>query len=451
MGRALIVVGLGYGDEGKGSTTDFLTRKYDAKLVFRFSGGAQAAHSVVTPDGKHHTFSQFGSGTLAGARTLLTRHMLFNPISLVSEARHLHTLGVNNPLSLINVEESALLTTPFHIAANRLRELARGQNRHGSCGMGIGETVQDALSYPDLALRASDLLVRRTLREKLEAVRERMLLATSAMRALLKVTSPSSTFERERDILESESSVEDCVERFVQCATRIHIDPDGLVLHTATEAGATIIGEGSQGVLLDEDYGFHPHTTWAHTTFKNALEALQAEPVEVTKLAVLRAYATRHGAGPFVTEDERHYGACSSHDHNTFGEWQQNFRSGALDLVAARYALDVLGPVDGLALTCLDRLSHVAGDLNVCTGYRLDDNIDPNLFDGELNRATRIRHDPKVDLDRQERITKALFTAKPIMWQTPSTNMDTKVAERLGVPVVIKSHGPTALDKFPRL
>src|SRR4051794_37158626 len=139
---AIILSGLGYGDEGKGTWTDFLARTMPVHTVVRFNGGAQAGHNVVTPDGRHHTFAQFGSGTFVrGVNSHLSRFMLLNPIRLLQEADELRVLGVPDALARLSVDRRALLTTPFQVAANRLKELARGDARHGSCGMGIGETM----------------------------------------------------------------------------------------------------------------------------------------------------------------------------------------------------------------------------------------------------------------------------------------------------------------------
>src|SRR5579864_7866772 len=98
MSKVFLVQGLGYGDEGKGSIVDYLVRQEKAPLVVRFNGGAQAAHNVVTDDGRHHTFTQFGSGTFAGARTFLSRFMIVNPFTLLTEAKALEQKGVANPL-----------------------------------------------------------------------------------------------------------------------------------------------------------------------------------------------------------------------------------------------------------------------------------------------------------------------------------------------------------------
>src|SRR5262245_29158031 len=126
MKRAVITVGLGFGDEGKGAAVDFLCRHLGADLVVRYCGGSQAAHNVVLPDGRRHVFAQFGSGTLAEVPTHLGRHVIISPTALEPEAAHLRELGVADPFALLTVDRRALVATPYHRAMNRLRELSRG-------------------------------------------------------------------------------------------------------------------------------------------------------------------------------------------------------------------------------------------------------------------------------------------------------------------------------------
>ena len=144
--QAILTVDLGFGDAGKGSIIDFLAREHNAHTVVRFNGGAQAGHRVVAKQGEH-VFSQFGSGTLAGARTHLSRFMLVEPLAMLAEAEHLMQLGIRDPFGMVTIDEKALITTPFQRAVNRLKELARGNGRHGSCGMGIGETMADWIAH----------------------------------------------------------------------------------------------------------------------------------------------------------------------------------------------------------------------------------------------------------------------------------------------------------------
>src|SRR5437763_4996805 len=127
MRRALITVGLGFGDEGKGAAVDFLARRYEAGLVVRYCGGSQAGHNVELPDGRRHTFSQFGAGTLAPQRprTYLGPAAIIDPPAIVREARHLAELGVPDPLRLVTIHPRCLVTTPWLKLLNRLRELSR--------------------------------------------------------------------------------------------------------------------------------------------------------------------------------------------------------------------------------------------------------------------------------------------------------------------------------------
>src|SRR4051812_1182585 len=153
--KASIVVGLGYGDEGKGSTVDYLVRQTESKLVIRFSGGPQCAHNVVTPDGRHHTFAQFDSGSLVpGVKTYLSEKVLVNIPQLLHEAEGLAKLGVRNPLELISINPQCVVITEYHKILNRLTEYSRGSNAHGSCAQGVG-VARDLELNRHIALRAA--------------------------------------------------------------------------------------------------------------------------------------------------------------------------------------------------------------------------------------------------------------------------------------------------------
>ncbi|HEX7304253.1 adenylosuccinate synthetase [Lentzea sp.] len=358
----VIVVGLGFGDEGKGAVVDALCADGPVSAVVRFNGGAQAAHNVVV-DGRHHTFSQFGSGTLAGVPTWLSRFVLVEPIALATESRELEAIGVADPLSLLSVDAGALLTTPFHVAANRARENARGADRHGSCGKGIGETVwyglldghklgdvveeQEVLGEPGPAPTVGDCLDPRALRRKLDA--------------LARFYEP---------LIGAGPEVDGLVELYRAFADAVRIT-------TGDEAGrladsGRLVFEGAQGVLLDETYGFHPHTTWSTVVPRNARELLQGRSARV--LGVTRTYQTRHGAGPLPTEDPAVL-ARFPERHNGTGEFQGAWRAGHLDADLLRYSVDCCGGIDGLAVTHLD-----ATGLKVAAGGELADMPDPIAY-----------------------------------------------------------------------
>ena len=171
--NAILIADLGYGDAGKGSVIDALARETGAHTVVRYNGGAQAAHNVITPDGRQHTFSQFGSASFVpGVRTHLSRYMIVHPFAMLAEERHLRGLGVRDAFARTSIERGALVISPFQQAANRLREIARGEARHGSCGLGIGETMADWLAYGPEMLFAGDLADPARVRQKLARIRE---------------------------------------------------------------------------------------------------------------------------------------------------------------------------------------------------------------------------------------------------------------------------------------
>ena len=166
--------GLGFGDESKGSIVDSLVRLYNAKAVVRYNGGAQAGHRVVLSDGREHIFSQFGSGTFVpGVLTYLSRFVLVEPFGLMREYEHLRELGYEDAFSRLSIDEDAPIITPFHIATNRIIELARSGARHGSCGLGIWETALDVKELGKEALLARDLFSAPVLRKKLLSIRAR--------------------------------------------------------------------------------------------------------------------------------------------------------------------------------------------------------------------------------------------------------------------------------------
>ena len=432
MHQAILTVDLGFGDAGKGSIVDFLTRETAAHTVVRYNGGAQAGHRVVTdgPDAQEHVFAQFGSGTLAGAATHLSRFMLVDPLAMEAEAAHLHSLGID-AFGRTTIDRGARIITPFQRAANRLKELARGAARHGSCGMGIGETAADALALGERTLRAGDLARPDVLVAKLRLLRKINRAKNDAIRHALP---DDAAVAAELAILTDADWLEWLIDAYGDFVQRAHIVAGDHLAGLLRRPG-TVIFEGAQGVLLDEHRGFHPHTTWSNTTLRNAEQLLGEAGYAgaVRRVGITRAYATRHGAGPFVSEDAGLTRALPD-AANGFGAWQQGFRAGWLDLVMLRYAAEVAGPLDCLAVTCLDRMEALPA-VQFCAAYRCDgqaiDRIAPSPVCG--------------DLAHQERLTGLLGRCTPILRTVEDTaDLLAAIAASTGVPVSITSLGPAA-------
>jgi adenylosuccinate synthase len=412
-----VVVDLGFGDAGKGAVVDRLCRDGATGAgsrigaVVRFSGGPQAAHNVITADGRHHTFAQFGSGTLHGVPTHLSRFTAVDPLALSAEADHLRALGVPDPYGLLTVDRRAPLVTPYHAAAGRLRELARGAARHGSCGMGVGESARYALAHPQDAPTAGDCASRPRLIRLLRLLRDRLADELGPLAA---------------------PAVEDCADAFTAFARTVALT-DGTALRRLVRCGPVVF-EGAQGVLLDEWHGFHPFTTWSTTTFANA-ETLLAEagsPHRARRLGVVRTYTTRHGPGPLVTEDPE-LSAVLPEPHNGHGRWQGPFRIGHFDAVAHAYAAQVCGGVDELAVTHLDAPPRLPA-LRICRAYGID---------GAL--VERITPGPPRDLAHRAGLTGRLLRARPALWDTPGPRPGAwteALAALLGAPVTLALAGP---------
>jgi adenylosuccinate synthase len=358
--NAKAVIGAGYGDEGKGLMTDYHAAS-GARVVVRSNGGAQAGHTVTTPSGIRHVFHHIGSGALADVPTHLSRFFVVNPIVFNDELNAVKPIGS----TVCSASPQALVTTPFDMMINQIIELQRGTGRHGSCGLGIGETEERSLNA-EFRLQVSDLLSPTAARRKLlRSIRDEWV-----PRRLQKlgVDDIPTVF---RDALRSD----DVIERFfVDCAffmgyTRLLEDRD---------LSDGVIFEGAQGLLLDQDYGAFPHVTRSNTGLKNMLAiAREAEIGKIEVTYATRAYVTRHGAGPLAHEGVNMDWLEMIDQTNQPNEWQGSIRQAPLDidiLVAAiRHDLSLAEEVEiepVISMSCLDQIKGRA--LVVLAGDMLD-------------------------------------------------------------------------------
>lgn len=455
--QAIILTDMGFGDAGKGTITDYLSRQLAVHTIVRYNGGPQAAHNVVTPDGRHHMFAQFGSGMfLPQTKTLLSRFMLVNPLNMLKEERHLSALGVTDALRRTMIDRRALVITPFQRAINRLREVTRAADRHGSCGEGIGECMADALTYGDAVLRVGDLQDRATMLKKLRFLRDAKY---SEFAELSRHLPDTESVKQERAIFTDKSCSADCADVYAYLTNQVSIVDKVDVQALGMQSG-TLLFEGAQGVLLDENYGFAPYTTWSTTTFANA-ETLLREcnyVGEVIKLGIVRAYATRHGAGPFPTEDPA-LTAVLPDQHNSWNDWQHAFRVGYFDLLATRYALEVAGRPDYLAITNVDRLKTVP-EWKICTAYAYQgEQTDlSDYFEQDQGNVSKIKVCRPGDLTHQEKLTQRLLSCTPeyldfaLLHGERHTNEEVTaylsfLEEMLSVPIAISSYGLSAREK----
>jgi adenylosuccinate synthase len=268
------VIGAQYGDEGKGLLTHHLSN--ESTLVVRFNGGAQAGHTVIADDGRRHVFHHVGAGAFRGAETLLSRFFLVNPVMYRPEAEDLIKLDVDPH---VNVDHRALVSTPFDMILNQYAESSR-YIKHGSCGLGINETVERSNSYP---IPVSLLQTRYRLVDRLQEIRHKWM-PTRCFKLGIPVPKTDGFIERFLEdvdyFLDSSRLVED--KEYIEDAERV-------------------VFEGAQGLRLDEYAPGYPHVTRSRTGMTNVM-SLTSEEVNVHY--VTRSYVTRHGAGPLGGELE---------------------------------------------------------------------------------------------------------------------------------------------------
>lgn len=420
MDKDQIVVGLLFGDEGKGTTVDWFASRKRPVSVVRFGGGPQTAHNVIHDDGTHHTFAQFGSASLRHVPTTLSRFMLVNPFNLVTEGDLIHEKTGWNPFPDLLISEKALLITPIHVWLNRKREEARGGSAHGSCGEGIGETQLFHIRHADSAPVMGDLLPgnESVLFAKLQALYEYA--------------------EEETGQVWDNGDVGGLHDQYLAMAADgfLNIVPDVAILDRINE-GFTIF-EGSQGVLLDESFGFHPHTTWSSVTSEHAQQLLaEAGKERGVVTGVVRSYLTRHGFGPFPSEvtNSPEWVDKFPEMHNTYGRYQGGWRRGLLDLPLLDYAVRANGGVDQLMLTHVDRFYD---GLQVVTGYDDWKEIPSDFFNRDREAQQVITdHLNQLTLDDAQLLT--IHSVNEIAELITTT---------ANAPLFAVSTGPKAADKI---
>lgn len=328
-----IVLGLGFGDEGKGLTTSYLCSTYSKPIVVRFNGGHQAGHTVLI-DSMKHVFSTYGAGTLQGVPTYWSKYCTLYPVAVVNENIALKRVwNKKEPIPTIYVHPLAPVTTPFDVWENRSQEMKR-YRPHGSVGVGFGQTIQRHEDF--YKIHAQDLFYPSVLRAKLGNV----------------IGYYQLSWTKEIDY-----EVEKFLEHVEECKKLIRISDESILYDY------DLVFEGAQGILLDQDFGFFPNVTRSNTTSKNAMEILSSirKKSKVEVYYVTRSYQTRHGNG-FMTNEN-----CSSvvlknneDETNKLHDFQGEFRIGKLDTELLRYSLACDSHFSkfshkNLVVTCLDQ------------------------------------------------------------------------------------------------
>ena len=420
---ATVIVGLQWGDEGKGKTTDFLAEQ--VAMVVRYQGGDNAGHTVVRGD-EVFKLRLTPSGVLYPHITsVIGNGVVVNPVTLISELDMLTERGID--VRRVRVSRSAHVIMPYHIALDRANESRLETAKVGTTGRGIGPTYGDRAWR--LGLRMEDLLDRAVLTERLSRLVPDKNLLLEAL--------GGDTFE-----------VDDLVEQAAGWGERLrdHLDDTTWLVQGALARGEHVLLEGAQGTLLDLDHGSYPFVTSSNAVAGGACTGGGIGPLQVDEvIGVVKAYSTRVGSGPYPTEltDETGQGiAARGHEYGTVTGRPR--RVGWFDAVPLRYAVAV-NSVRAIMLNKIDILSGI-DTLRVCVAYEID--------------GRRVETWPSSGA--------ALARAVPIYdefpgWSEPLAGVRaladlpenarryvTAIEEHAGVPIVLVSVGPERTQTIER-
>ena len=453
------ITDLGGGDGGKGGVVHKICTTQNPHTVIKV-GGAQGSHGVWTSKGERFNFSQFGCGTFEGIKTFISKNFVASPIGILNEANTLqYENGISNSFSLITADENALLTTPFHGRASRIKELARKDNPRSIVGVGVGEAFVDSKIYPDLAFHFSDL--KGDFINKLKKVRDQKI---SEIELLKKEFLPKDLEQANEEIAHfyDDEYFNWIVGQFKSLATQLNIvDQNYLKKNVLSREGIAVM-ESSHGILTDYLSGFHPHTSRLRTLPEITSWSLLKEnnyDGDVVKLGVTRAHQIKHGAGPFVTEDEAmanvlFKGKAELEDPDRY---RGKVRVGVLDTVMLRYAINVAGGsemFDGICLTWFDSMVKLK-KWPVCFSYN---NVDPKYFSDNENILVKSFASEEDKISYQASLTKSLYSCTPNIkeYYVDQNSLTEDIVdlckitlnEKLGVPICMLGLGPTENEKI---
>ena len=343
-----VLLGLQWGDEGKGKIVDFLAPQYD--IIARFQGGPNAGHTLYVND-KKVVLHTIPSGVFhPGILNLIGNGVVIDPITFKMECEKIESLGIQLEKSLL-ISQKAHLIIPTHKALDRAAELTKGQNKIGSTLKGIGPTYMDKTGRN--GLRIGDILSE-NFKEKYQSLKEKHL------KILGDIHLEEEIQNWENDFFES-----------IEFMKRFKIVSSEFWINEQLNKGKKILAEGAQGTMLDIDFGTYPFVTSSNTITAGLCIGLGVAPKWVNKVfGISKAYCTRVGSGPFPTELSDDTGELLRKIGNEFGATTgRPRRCGWIDLVALKYACMLNGVTD-LIITKADVLDGML-QVGICTSYEI--------------------------------------------------------------------------------
>ena len=347
------VVGTQWGDEGKGKIVDWLSLRAD--LVARFQGGHNAGHTIVL-NKKVFKLSLLPSGIIRKKPSIIGNGVVIDPWALISEITKIEKQGLKITPKLLKISSKASLILPYHQKLDELRENAKGNNKIGTTGRGIGPAYEDKVGRR--SIRVCDLYNKDSRKIQLSA-------AITHHNTILKGLNekPIQTAYINKII----NKIAPIIKPYV------HNTMDLII--SANKLGKNILFEGAQGTMLDIDHGTYPYVTSSNTVASQAATGSGIGPSLIHNvLGITKAYTTRVGNGPFPTEQNNSTGKLLGKIGHEFGVVTgRKRRCGWFDAVMVNYAIKLSG-VNGIALTKLDVLDTFK-EIKICVGYKLNNKI----------------------------------------------------------------------------
>lgn len=349
QGKVDALLGIVFGDEGKGKVVDYFTPRYD--VVARFAGGPNAGHTIIF-DGKKFVLRSIPSGIFdEGKINIIGNGCVIAPDLFMAEAHELEAAGYQLT-DRLHISRRAHLILPTHRVLDRAYEAAKGKNKVGTTGKGIGPTYSDKSAR--VGLRVGDILG--NFEEKYQALKARH---EQILRDL---------HFTDYDITEEEKTWLEGIEYM----RKFHLVDTEFEINRALKEGKNVLAEGAQGSLLDIDHGTYPYVSSSSTTSGGVCTGLGVAPNTIGHIfGIFKAYSTRVGGGPFPVELFDETGDTIRHIGNEYGAVTgRNRRCGWLDLVALKYAIMINGVTD-LVMMKGDVLDGFE-TIKVCTAYTKD-------------------------------------------------------------------------------
>lgn len=361
MSKVDVLLGLQWGDEGKGKIVDVLAPKYD--VVARFQGGPNAGHTLEF-DGIKHVLHQIPSGIFRETtRNVIGNGVVLDPVIFKAEIAKLARFNLNVKRNLF-ISKKATLILPTHRLLDAAYEKSKGENKIGSTLKGIGPTYQDKIGRQ--GLRVGDILS--------DNFKERLKKLTDVHFRILK------DYDVAYDWKELEAQFMDAVSFLKE----FNLIESEYFLNRELKAGSSILAEGAQGALLDIDFGSYPFVTSSNTVTAGACTGLGIAPRHIGEVyGIFKAYSTRVGSGPFPTELLNDEGESMRKEGNEFGSTTgRPRRCGWIDLPSLKYSIMING-VTQLLMMKADVLS-IFPTIKACTHYELEDGTVTDMVPYEI-------------------------------------------------------------------